>query len=89
MPNATALRSTVELQSLGPLGTDAKGTVPELRADIGTLSDVGCVREVNEDNLRVLRPSEPNELARRGILVVVADGMGGHNAGEVASRLGG
>ncbi len=81
------LGSTVELQALAPLGTDGMSTVPELRADIGTLSDVGCVREINEDNLRVLRPSEPNELARRGILVVIADGMGGHNAGEVASRL--
>ncbi len=55
--------------------------------DIGTLSDVGCVREVNEDSIRVIRPTDPNELAKRGILVVVADGMGGHNAGEIASRL--
>lgn len=80
-------RPTVELQPLRPLGVDAGGTVPELRVDIGTLSDVGCVREINEDSFRVLHPSEPNELARRGILAVVADGMGGHNAGEVASRL--
>jgi len=59
----------------------------EIRVDIGTLSDVGCVREVNEDSIRVIRPTDPNELAKRGILVVVADGMGGHNAGEIASRL--
>lgn len=81
------LRSTVELQALGPLGTDGRGRGPELRAEIAALCDIGCVRETNEDNVRVLCPSEPNELARRGILVVVADGMGGHNAGEVASRL--
>jgi protein phosphatase len=45
------------------------------------------VRDVNEDSIRVVRPTDPNELARRGILVVIADGMGGHNAGEIASRL--
>ncbi|MEG3638503.1 PP2C family protein-serine/threonine phosphatase [Magnetococcus sp. PR-3] len=42
------------------------------------LSDVGCVRTLNEDNLRV----EPS----LG-LMVVSDGMGGHDAGEVASEL--
>lgn len=89
------VRPTIELQTLRPLsvagvsgadGTSDKAT-PELRVEIGTLSDVGCVREVNEDSIRVIRPTDPNELARRGILVVVADGMGGHNAGEIASRL--
>jgi protein phosphatase len=89
-------RPTIELQMLRPLSvggvsSGADGTsdkaVPELRVEIGTLSDVGCVREVNEDSIRVIRPTDPNELATRGILVVVADGMGGHNAGEIASRL--
>lgn len=90
-----SVRPTIELQPLRSLGTEgaaASGAagdnaVPELRVDIGTLSDVGCVRDVNEDSIRVIRPTEPNELAKRGILVVVADGMGGHNAGEIASRL--
>ena len=90
------VRPTIELQTLRPLSaggasSGADGTsdraVPELRVEIGTLSDVGCVREVNEDNIRVIRPTDPNELAKRGILVVVADGMGGHSAGEIASRL--
>ncbi|MGQ0641684.1 MAG: Stp1/IreP family PP2C-type Ser/Thr phosphatase [Gemmatimonadaceae bacterium] len=71
----------------GSDGDGAPAAVAELRVDIATESDVGCVREVNEDSIRVIRPTEPSELARRGILVVVADGMGGHNAGEIASRL--
>ena len=50
-------------------------------------SDVGCVREINEDSGRLLRPSDPAQLAAKGTLVVVADGMGGHSAGEVASQL--
>lgn len=97
-PEEKVPRPTVELQPLRPFSVagsaaaDSDGGGPaqavrELRVDIGTLSDVGCVREVNEDNIRVVRPTEPSELARRGILLVVADGMGGHNAGEIASRL--
>jgi protein phosphatase len=52
--------------------------------DIGSFTDVGRVREGNEDSLLVVAPDGP----RRGQLVVaVADGMGGHNAGEVASAM--
>ncbi|HEX8491886.1 MAG TPA: Stp1/IreP family PP2C-type Ser/Thr phosphatase [Pyrinomonadaceae bacterium] len=50
-------------------------------------SDRGCVREANEDTGRFFRPSDPALLARRGILTIVADGMGGHLGGEVASKL--
>ena len=89
MPLA-GVRPTLELQPLPPpgvAGSSVGAEMLEIRVDIGTLSDVGCVREVNEDSIRVIRPMDPNELATRGILVVVADGMGGHNAGEIASRL--
>lgn len=42
----------------------------------GSRTDVGCVREHNEDSLSVAPP-----------LYVVCDGMGGHAAGEVASEI--
>jgi PPM family protein phosphatase len=49
--------------------------------DVGQATDVGRVREANEDALLTL-PSAADRL-----LVAVADGMGGHKAGEVASAL--
>lgn len=50
-------------------------------------TDPGCIRETNEDSVKYFRPTDPAELARKGVLAMVADGMGGHSAGEVASRI--
>ena len=47
---------------------------------VGILSDVGKVRKLNEDFVDFYNGKNFN-------LYVVADGMGGHNAGEVASRI--
>src|SRR5215212_4414307 len=55
--------------------------------DASVQTDVGCVREINEDSGRMVRPADPALLAEKGLLVVVADGMGGHSAGEVASQM--
>ncbi|HEY3384420.1 MAG TPA: Stp1/IreP family PP2C-type Ser/Thr phosphatase [Vicinamibacterales bacterium] len=57
------------------------------RVVVSVLSDVGCRREVNEDSVAFVAPEDAAVLEARGVLVVVADGMGGHAAGEVASRL--
>lgn len=48
----------------------------QIRYDSWAISDRGCIRELNEDRYLV----EPD----MGVWVV-ADGMGGHDAGEVAS----
>jgi serine/threonine protein phosphatase PrpC len=48
--------------------------------EIAALTDVGRRRQENEDALEVLQLSD-------GALCTVADGMGGHQAGEVASHL--
>ncbi|MBC7929390.1 MAG: Stp1/IreP family PP2C-type Ser/Thr phosphatase [Rubrivivax sp.] len=50
-------------------------------------TDVGCVREINEDSGTFVSPSDPAVLKLKGILLIVADGMGGHSAGEVASGM--
>lgn len=54
-----------------------------VRLDIGQATDVGRVRTSNEDSMLVLAPEGAVTMA----VVAVADGMGGHNAGEVASAL--
>lgn len=53
---------------------------------VGASSDTGRVRDHNEDEVRMAEP-ESDQVAGRGFLAAVADGMGGHERGEVASNL--
>ena len=54
---------------------------------IASLSDVGMRRSNNQDNLCVSMASSLEHWNRKGHLFVVADGMGAHAAGELASKL--
>ncbi len=58
-----------------------------LHLDVAALTDIGQKREVNEDALVSIIPPEQDTLRQKGALFVVADGLGGHNRGEVASDL--
>ena len=55
---------------------------------IGYLSDIGRRKEQNEDSLLCLRlDAESDSISDLSGLFIVADGMGGHSAGEVASKM--
>lgn len=58
-----------------------------LEIDVAVLTHEGKVRDHNEDCATLVRPSGADALATHGVLALVADGMGGHNAGEQASRI--
>jgi len=74
---------------------------PLLEADVGGRTHPGLVRENNEDNFHIVRfgrylqtvlsslpaGQAPEEDAPPGYGFAVADGMGGHAAGEIASRM--
>lgn len=66
-----------------------KGIKPGFALDIsvGARTDLGLVRDNNEDKFEVFEPEEPEMLAIKGALYAVADGMGGHASGQIASEL--
>jgi serine/threonine protein phosphatase PrpC len=83
----------------GP-GPDPAPLANAVRIDVAGLSDKGRVRDENQDHFLVVRAGRyaetiatslpsgliPERSEDRGLLMMVADGMGGQAAGEVASR---
>jgi PPM family protein phosphatase len=59
----------------------------KLGLEVASLTDVGCQRENNEDSNLYWEPADNEELLRKGRLAVIADGMGGYEGGQEASRL--
>ena len=85
----------------GVPGRAADSAATAVRIDVAGLSDKGKVREENQDHFLVVRAGRyaetlatslpagaiPERSEDRGLVMVVADGMGGQAAGEVASRM--
>jgi protein phosphatase len=71
--------------------TDQLVPAQELRVKaavtIAAKTDLGRVRENNEDKFEFFVPEDPAKLASRGQVFLVCDGMGGHAAGQIASEL--
>ncbi len=57
------------------------------KVTVACKTDLGRVRENNEDKFEFFIPEDRTLLATRGLVFVVCDGMGGHSAGQIASEL--
>jgi PPM family protein phosphatase len=54
--------------------------------ELARLTDVGCHRQNNEDSYGYWEPADDAQFAAMGRLAIVADGMGGYEGGQIASR---
>lgn len=79
----------VPSEPVGPPATPTQAAQParRLHFDAAVLTDVGIVRDHNEDTVLYVPPQENGASGNGATLALVADGMGGHAAGEVASGI--
>lgn len=84
-PETTARLDQAELSE----GWAEVGRLPRVLATVkmGAKTDLGRVRDNNEDKFDFFEPEDPAVLATKGCFYAVADGMGGHSAGQIACEL--
>lgn len=77
--------SDVSAAAVADLPTGDASVVDQSMLSVAAATDPGCVRELNEDAYHVAQ--EDDASGESCLLAVVCDGMGGHAAGEIASRI--
>lgn len=82
-PGAIATSSHNETATSTEGETIADSIATKLSFKVQTLSETGPSRQDNEDSILYFYPAPGKET----LFAMVADGMGGHNAGEVASNM--
>lgn len=73
-----------EAEDLAPEPVELK---VRCRLSFGAKTDIGRLRENNEDKHEFFVPEDERRLASRGAAFIVCDGMGGAEAGQIASEL--
>lgn len=84
-PHLTANSSPSRRSLVVSMPIDCVNPKPGLR--VASLTDIGRQRANNEDSWLYWEPDSEEEFARKGRLAVIADGMGGYEGGQEASRL--
>jgi serine/threonine protein phosphatase PrpC len=68
--------------------TPGRAVRPQHRLKVGWATDVGIVRSHNEDAVLIITAAHDGDGALPAVgLFILADGMGGHQSGEIASSL--
>jgi serine/threonine protein phosphatase PrpC len=58
-----------------------------MKVSSNSLSSPGPVRQKNEDTVSFWQPEDEEERQVRGSIAIVADGVGGHGNGDIASKM--
>lgn len=89
MEQQAEITAKLDTGELAEAWAKKKGLKPKFLLDIcvGARTDLGRMRENNEDKFESFEPEEPELLAVKGCFYAVADGMGGHESGQIASEL--
>lgn len=82
----TPARDAAQNQTAWVVSAKSSATRDMLDIEFAALTDVGRVRDHNEDYLGHAVPATPAQARSHGWLFVLADGVGGHEKGEVASQ---